>query len=288
MARLGRMCPADIGLRYSDLNFAIKEPSTNKQVHIAGWWIPAATRSDKTVLIIHGYGDSRAGALAWSPVWIEVGFNVVLIDLRAHGESGGTITTAGVIEQFDVRRIINNLRIDKPLETRQLLIFGISMGATIALSAANESESLAGVVIESPVADFTHGAATQSALLGLPGSIVVRPGIVLAEWWLGARFSSLQPVKLIEALSVPVLAMLPSNDPFLPPAHAEQIRRAVGARAIKDQSSQVFDFHGTTHLLAAHDHPEQYRDALQQFVNKCTDFGLARASAEGAGARQSN
>ncbi len=288
MARLGRMTPADLGLRYENCDFTIESGRAEARVTLVGWWIPSIARSDRSVIIVHGYADSRAGALAWVPVWLDVGFNVLLFDLRGHGESGGNATSAGLNDHFDVWRIVAELRARKPEQTRQLMLFGVSLGATIALAAGETVDDLAGIVLESPVVDFIHGVNTQSWLMGLPGATVVRPGIWLAERWLGRRFAAVRVSRLISLSPAPVLAMIPLADAFLPPEHVEEITRAIGARRLKDQTSQVVDFQGATHLLPAHLESARYRDALQQFVNACTDYGLARAPAEGAGARQSN
>lgn len=288
MARLGRMSPSEIGLRYEECDFIVCDEQSRERLQIVGWWVEALGKSDRSVVIVHGYADSRAGALAWAPVWLDIGFNALLIDLRAHGESGGTFTAAGLAERFDLQQVISELRVRKPAQTQQMMLFGASLGATIALAAAEVTPDIAGVVIDSPVADFCHGVATQSWLMGLPGSAVIRPGLWLAELWLGQHFSIIRPVDVIRRLNAPVLAILPSDDPFLPPAQATEIRTAIETLKMADGVSQVIDFEGATHLLSAHLHANQYSDVLNRFVNACTPDRLARAPAEGAAAGQAN
>lgn len=278
MARLGRMSPADIGLAFVDQDFEIVTSPNGERLKIVGWWIDSPTSSDKAVIIIHGYGDSRAGALAWAPVWLEIGFNVLLIDLRAHGESGGTYTTAGLREGADIEQIAAQIRAEQPDKTRELMLFGVSMGAAVALAAAEKMDDLAGVVLDSPVADFYHGAATQLAIMGLPGEIVLRPGLRLAEAYLAASFSKIRPAELIAKINCPVLALAPAADPFLSPAHLDEISRAIAARCKVDGISQVVVLPEATHLSAIEMYPVEYKDSLNQFATACKSNDSARAA----------
>ena len=40
----------------------------------------------------------------------DFGYHVLVIDLRAHGESGGSHSTAGFFERHDLNQVINDLR----------------------------------------------------------------------------------------------------------------------------------------------------------------------------------
>ena len=49
--------------------------------------------SDRYVLISHGYTDNRFGSLKYTRIYLELGFNVILYDLRGHGENEPTFCT---------------------------------------------------------------------------------------------------------------------------------------------------------------------------------------------------
>lgn len=275
LARLGRMSPSDLGLRFEEVEF--RDQHTGR---IAGWWVPAHGASDRTVLIIHGYADSRIGALAWAKPWHDLAFNVLLIDLPAHGESGGKWTTAGLRERHLVSSIIGELSASRAGQCRQIFLFGVSMGAAIALAAAELcGDSLEGVVVDSPVADFAHGARTQLDLMGLPSAGVVRGGLRVAELLIGQRFSAIRPVDVIARITVPVLVLLPlGNDPFLPEADARKLRAALDLRRAAGGMGVAIDFPGAPHLQALHSNPDGYMKALNQFASSCKGNRLARTA----------
>src|SRR5436305_1396341 len=81
---LKRLTPLDIGLSFTPLNFSIRDEFSKNNLRIAAWWIPHEN-SDKTVILLHGYADAKIGAIAWAPLFHELGYNILALDLRAHG-----------------------------------------------------------------------------------------------------------------------------------------------------------------------------------------------------------
>ncbi len=88
---LQRLLPSDLGLEFEELSFDIRDEATGEPVRIAAWWIGAKAAVNRTILLIHGYGDAKVGAIAWAPLFQQMGWNILAIDLRAHGDSGGAI-----------------------------------------------------------------------------------------------------------------------------------------------------------------------------------------------------
>ena len=83
--------------------------------------------------------EGRCDRLA--PVWHALGFHILALDLRAHGESAGVVSTAGDREQHDVVQVLDQLRADGPAQTRQLVLFGVSLGAAVALAVAADGSA---------------------------------------------------------------------------------------------------------------------------------------------------
>src|SRR5215208_1856185 len=67
---LRRLSPEDIGLRYEQGSFTVRDVKTGERLKLAAWWIPAADpETDRCVVLLHGYADAKVGAIAWAPVW---------------------------------------------------------------------------------------------------------------------------------------------------------------------------------------------------------------------------
>ena len=138
---LKRLTPEDLGLRWEPQQFDVRDAATNRPMRMAAWWLPATAPSDATVVLLHGYGDAKVGAIAWAPAFIRTGVNVLALDLRAHGESGGRDVTAGYHDRHDLRQVLDALRATRPAATTRLYLFGVSLGAGIACATADNGDS---------------------------------------------------------------------------------------------------------------------------------------------------
>ena len=81
----------------------------------------------KTVLMAHGFKASPMSnfCIAAKAFW-DRGYNLLMIDQRAHGESGGYVCGFGLREQYDLIRWVEWLEANT--RTDALAVYGISMG----------------------------------------------------------------------------------------------------------------------------------------------------------------
>jgi alpha-beta hydrolase superfamily lysophospholipase len=273
---LQRISPGDLGLRFEETHFIVRDERDGRRLRLAGWWIPAAQRSDRCVILLHGYADAKVGAIAWAPLWHELGFNVLAIDLRAHGESTGTYCTAGFWERHDVSQVIDELRAVRPQETRQLVLFGVSMGAAVAAATAAMRTDLAAVVLESPFADFRHAAEAQMERLGAPGRPFGQLAFKLAQHITGCDFAAVRPVEMIRGIKCPLMVVAPDGDPMMTAEDQRAIEQAFRSR--DHSEADVLWPVQTGHLLALHAEPENYERRLRTFLHAASHSALVTIS----------
>lgn len=105
--------------------------------------------SKKTAVIVHGY---RTNPLTNMPVQLRMlydeGFNLLCLDNRAQGESGGRICAFGLLEKYDLETALQWVK--AATATEQVLIYGVSMGCT---TAALEANRLDGSFVKALVLD---------------------------------------------------------------------------------------------------------------------------------------
>ena len=272
---LRRLSPGDLGLHYEEVSFDVRDERTGRPLRINGWWIPAggaggegrARGPDRCVVLLHGYADAKVGAIAWAPVWHELEFHILAIDLRAHGESGGAESTAGYFERHDVEQVIGQLRAERPAQTRHVVLFGVSLGAAVAAAvAARDDAGVSAVVLESPFADFRTAASAHMDALGLPGGPFPRAALWLAQRMSGARLDEVRTVDLLRKIRSPLLVIAPAPDAFCTPTEAAALETAVGDRPPLSGPGSVWRVEGVAHLMAAHADPAEYRRRLSAFL----------------------
>ena len=301
---LKRLSPGDLGLPFEDVSFDVRDERTGRALRIAGWWVPAdggdphRRASDRCVVLLHGYADAKVGAIAWAPLWHGMGFNILAIDLRAHGDSGGDESAGGYFERHDVEQVIGQLRAERPREAAQVVLFGISLGAGVAAGVAVLTEeprnkpredrhngspdpapTVSALVMESPFADFAAAAAAHMDALGLPGGPFPRAALWLAERWVGARFDDVRPLDLLAKVRCPVLIIAPTNDPFRSDADTAAMEAALAARPAGAGVGRVWRVEGADHLTAAHADPAEYRRVLESFLKQALGGSQPAAAA---------
>ena len=92
--------------------------------------------SRKWLIFQHGYGAHKGTSLKYGKRFYEKGFNVIMPDLRGHGESGGSFIGMGWVDRKDILSWIDYiLKIDSDAE---ILLMGVSMGAVSVLCSLGE------------------------------------------------------------------------------------------------------------------------------------------------------
>ncbi|HEV2295130.1 MAG TPA: alpha/beta hydrolase [Tepidisphaeraceae bacterium] len=262
---LKRLSPGDLGLPFEEVSFVVRDAWDGEPLKIAGWWIPPRAASGKCAVLLHGYGDAKVGAIAWAPTFHALGYGVLAIDLRAHGESGGIYSTAGFWERHDVGEVINQFRASRPEETQSVILFGVSLGAAVAAATAAQRDDIDAVILDSPFADYQSAIAAHAEILGQPAGVLQTMGVRLAEWLSGANFDSVRPVDLIPKIPCPLLIVQPGNDPFVPPADAQPIEAAAASRPAQLQTV-YWHVPNAPHVQALSADPAGYSQKLEEFL----------------------
>ena len=97
-------------------------------------WYPAEG-AKRTVILVHGWRSCwNVDFSASSPFLHENGCNLLLIDQRCHGESGGDLISYGIEERYDVLAWLDWLEANHP--GTPVYLCGISMGAATVLMTA--------------------------------------------------------------------------------------------------------------------------------------------------------
>jgi len=99
---LKRLSPGDLGMGFEDVAFSVRD-AAGEAIRLSGWWIPCPASAGRCAILLHGYADAKVGGIAWAPLFISLGYNVLAIDLRAHGDSGGRYSTGGYFERDDLK-----------------------------------------------------------------------------------------------------------------------------------------------------------------------------------------
>jgi pimeloyl-ACP methyl ester carboxylesterase len=99
----------------------------------------------------HGNGEVVADYLPEFPTWItRAGYNLLLAEYRGYGMSTGRPALVGMLD--DVSATLQSLG----LPDSQIVLFGRSIGSLYAVHGVSKHPQVAGLILESGVADVTQ------------------------------------------------------------------------------------------------------------------------------------
>jgi pimeloyl-ACP methyl ester carboxylesterase len=133
--------PADFGLRSETVSF-----DSTDGIPLKAWWLPASDRPRGAVIIAHGIDHTRQVMLPRAAFLVRGGYDVLAMDLRGHGESGGSIVSPGLLEARDILGALRYLR--SRGDSEPVAVLGVSYGAVASLIAAAESSEIAAVIAD--------------------------------------------------------------------------------------------------------------------------------------------
>ena len=106
--------------------------------------------SNKTMIWVHGYTSHAERESAFPGLFYHnLGFNVLIPYLRAHGPSEGKYIAFGALEYQDIKKWVDI--VNDRLPDGKILIHGLSMGGGIALDlSTQEMRNVACLVVDAP------------------------------------------------------------------------------------------------------------------------------------------
>jgi pimeloyl-ACP methyl ester carboxylesterase len=190
-------------------------------VALRGWLFPArGAPTGVTVVYLHGIGDNRASGTWIAERLTRGGFDVLVYDSRAHGDSGGSACTYGFFERQDLRRAL-----DAVGATRVILV-GVSLGGAVALQAAPEDARVIGVIAVASYSDLESIARDRAPFFASGGEI--REALALAEKEAHFTVADVSPARAAARIRVPVLLVHGAEDRETRPVHSERVHAALG------------------------------------------------------------
>ena len=194
----------------------------------------------------------------------ELGMNVLAVDQRAHGESGGKVITFGVRERLDCQSWAQYAFLRFGPET-PIYLAGVSMGAATVLmaSALELPHTVRGIIADSP---YTEPEAIIRKVISKDAHL---PAVALLPFLrFGARLFGrfdLRGASALEAVGrteIPILLIHGEDDRFVPCDMSRELAAACAG------PHRLETFPGAGHGLSYIADPERYKKAVEEFMKQ--------------------
>lgn len=213
----------------------------------------------------HGYrGSGIRDFCAVHSICTQMGVNVLVVDQRAHGMSGGNTMTFGILERFDCLRWAQYAR-ERFGSECEIYLYGVSMGAATVLMASSLAlpENVAGIIADCPYS--APGAIIRKVIsdMHVP-SWIAYPFVVLGALIYGGFFPWEESAeRAVSHTKIPILLIHGSEDRFVP----AEMSAAIFEQCTGQRYLEIFP--GAGHGGCCITDPVRYEKVLRSFMDSC-------------------
>jgi uncharacterized protein len=251
---ISSLTPRELKMDYQDVSFKTADGLT-----LRGWYIPSTKRTEKTLILLHGYPADKGNILP-ALAFLHENFNLLLFDFRYLGKSEGSYSTAGAKEVEDLLAAIQFL---KSRGVKEVGVWGFSMGGAVALMAIEKAPEIRAVISESSYASLADMA---FELLRIP--VFNYPIAYLVGLWaklfLGIDVRDASPADRIRNTTIPILLIHSSADAVIPFSHARLLQQALA----KNPNAEFWFHEDFAHGQLASDYRGRIRDFFLKHLSE--------------------
>ncbi|MGN1403811.1 MAG: alpha/beta hydrolase [Ruminococcus sp.] len=235
-------------------------------IHLHAYYLPAEQPSDRIVIGFHGYTScGLSDFAAHSYFFHQQGFDCLIPDHRAHGESEGKYIGFGILDRYDCRAWIDYVT-ERFGEDKRILLHGTSMGATTVLMAAGAPdlpESVKGVVSDcaftSPYDVFSHILKRDYHLPPFP---VMNINDAMCRKKAGYGFQDYSTLTAVRDSRCPTLFIHGKEDNFVPTWMSQKNYEQCNA------PKELLLVEHAGHGASYYENQPQYEEAESRFIEK--------------------
>ena len=213
--------------------------------------------TDRYILISHGYTDNHYGMLKYTRMYLEFGFNVILYDLRGHGENVKTFCTYTIRERRDLNVLIKDCRRRYP-DASVFGIHGESLGSATSIAVLEYKPEIDFVVADCGFAEISSVMKGGLKDMHVPAWLLY-PASVCTWLVYGYLYREMRPIDSLKDNKIPILFMHGEDDTFILPEHSRRMREATGGY------SDIHIIPGAPHAASVLTAPEDYKRYVGDF-----------------------
>lgn len=209
----------DLNVKYDSLHV-----TTTDGYQLRGYLVKSSIKNQKgTIILLHGIRAVKEIYITKAEELSGLGYNTVIFDLRAHGESEGKFCTYGYKEKYDVSSLCDTLDKIKGLN-RNYIVWGQSLGGAIALQALEIDNRLKAGIVESTFSDLRTVIYDYiNYNMGFKNVRVINYMIKRAEMLGRFVADDVVPVKTAENITQPVMVVHGEVDNRIDPDYGKRI-----------------------------------------------------------------
>lgn len=228
-----------------------------------GYEVKNKKKTSNWVIVVHGYTSEGKQISSLAKPFYDMGYNLLIPDLRGHGKSEGDYIGMGWDDRLDIIKWIDHI-IEEDKDAN-IILHGISMGAATVMMASGENlpSNVKAIIEDCGYTSIWDEFSYQlKALFKLPSFPVMNAASIVSKiragYWLGEGSA----IKQVAKSKVPMLFIHGDSDDFVPYFMLDELYNAANCEKEK------LVIKGAGHAKAATTNPELYWDTIKKFIDK--------------------
>ena len=254
----GRKLPKSTIQYYPVIPYDTVQLTTGNGIKLESWYMKADSAIG-TVILFHGLTSNKGNVLNEAFAFISLGYNTMLVDMRAHGNSEGIVNSLGSKESEEVKLAYDH--VSKKGE-KNIVLWGMSLGAVIITKAIWQYDlQPQKIIIEMPFNRLQDHIRARARISGFPGEpfgffVSFWTGVEQGFWSYGHKTS-----RYVRKINCPTLLQWGNSDEYVLERETRQI-----FNSIKSSNKKLEVYKGARHGHLLVGHEDQWMKAVKDFL----------------------
>ncbi len=219
-------------------------------------------KTNKYLIVTHGYGDSAYKLSTYIKLFYELGYNVLAPDLLGFGESEGHVVSMGGFDSSDIAMWAN--RIASEDKDSKIVLFGMSMGAATVMNSLNKDlpPNVKLFIEDSGYVILKDQMSYQlKKMFKLPSFPILNFVDIVIRFRGGFSISSIDARKALENTDLKGLIIHGDNDSFVPKSNALLVEKLL-------KNKEIHIIENSKHVEAIEKYYDKYKEIVKNFLDK--------------------
>lgn len=228
---------------------------------LQGYAIPNNTNT--WIILVHGYIGRSEDMIPAAKRFYDLGYAVLLIDLRGHGKSEGDVIGFGALDQVDLTLWCDFLRNER--DAKQLILYGVSMGAATVMMKADTSDQDIIAIIEDCGFTDLHSqlhVIVKKIVPKVPSGFLIACLQLVLKHKAGYKLKDANPIIHVQNATKPMLFIHGERDGFIPIAMMEELYKVCPTQ------KKVLRIEKGRHAMCALYSPKEYWEGIEAFLHE--------------------
>lgn len=237
------------------------EKSAVGNLSLVADFVPAAKKTNKTILVVHGYKESYQHMVSYIKMFHQLGYNVLAPDNQGCGHSGGKYLTFGWYDRLNNLKWIQQLlRYQGP--QAQIGLFGLSMGGATVMMMSGEHlpAQVKAIVEDSGYSSIEQELTDQlQANFHLPKYPLIPSSRLAGRLMMGFDYGKGSSIDALHHNHLPMMFIHGAHDHFVKTSMVKQNYQATGG------PKQLWITQNQGHAMSYYSYPKIYQQKVGAF-----------------------